>query len=182
MKLSGHNPGEEESLHVAKLLHMIGDFERISDHATSILLSAEEMHDKRAVFSPEAQKELLVLMAAVEEVSELALKSFCEDDLKTAMQVEPLEEVVDSLRWQLRTRHIIRLQRNECTIEHGFILNDLLTNLERVSDHCSNIAGCILEMKHSRLEMHEYLNRVKSSGGEFNDMYEEYAKKYALVE
>ena len=98
------------------------------------------------------------------------------------MLVEPLEEVVDSLRWQLRTRHIIRLQRNECTIEHGFILNDLLTNLERVSDHCSNIAGCILEMAHSKMEMHEYLNRVKTGGGEFNAKYEEFAKKYALVE
>ncbi len=182
VKLSGHNPGEEESIHVAKLLHTIGDFERISDHATSILLSAEEMHDKRASFSQEAQKELSVLMRAVKEVSELALKAFCEDDLKTAMLVEPLEEVVDSLRWQLRTRHIIRLQRNECTIEHGFILNDLLTNLERVSDHCSNIAGCILEMAHSKMEVHEYLNRVKTGGGEFNDKYEEYAKKYALVE
>ncbi len=182
IKISGYGPSEEESVQVAKLLHMIGDFERISDHATSLLTSAEEIHDKRVVFSHDAQRELSVLMKAVGEVSDLALNAFCNDDLKTAMLVEPLEEVVDSLRWQLRTRHIIRLQRNECTIEHGFILNDLLTNLERVSDHCSNIAGCLIEMSHAKMDMHEYLNRVKTGGGEFSDKYDEFAKKYALVE
>lgn len=181
VRLNGYNLSEDENLEVAKLLHMIGDFERISDHAASILHSAEEMHDKQAVFSPNAQKELTVLMQAVEEVSNLALKAFVENDLQTAMLVEPLEEVVDSLRWQLRTRHIIRLQKNECTIEYGFILSDLLTNLERVSDHCSNIAVCILEIAQSKMEMHDYMSHFKN-GGEFSEKHAEFCQKYTLVD
>ena len=182
VKLSAHSMSEADSNEANKLLHVIGDFERISDHALNIMESAEEIHDKNMEFSGEAKKELKVLIDAVKEIIDISLKAFKENDLDSAIMVEPLEQVVDNLRDTLKKQHIARLRRQECTIELGFILSDLLTNLERISDHCSNIAGCELEMVHEELDLHEYLRSVK--GGqikEFNEYYEHFNKKYALV-
>jgi len=181
VKLSTHSLTEADSAECSKLLHLIGDIERISDYAVNIVESAEEMTDKNLIFSADARKELNVLINAVNEILELSLISFKEDDLNSAVMVEPLEQVVDYLKDVLKKQHILRLQRQECTIEMGFILSDLLTTLERISDHCSNIAGCILEMSHEELDIHEYLNRVKGGEiGEFNDYFDYFKMKYAL--
>ncbi len=182
VKLSAHSMSEADSNEANKLLHVIGDFERISDHALNIMESAEEIHDKNMEFSGEAKRELKVLIDAVKEIIDISLKAFKENDLDSAIMVEPLEQVVDNLRDTLKKQHIARLRKHECTIELGFVLSDLLTNLERISDHCSNIAGCELEMVHEELDIHEYLRSVK--GGEikeFNDYYEYFNKKYALT-
>lgn len=181
VRLSTCSLSDQDSHEAAKLLHVIGDFERIADHAVNILESAEEIREKHIQFSPEAEQELRVISSAVEECLSLALKSFMEDDLKTAGQVEPLEEVIDTLRGQLRSRHVLRLQKGECSIEDGFVWSDLLTSLERVSDHCSNIAGCVIEMAHSSLDLHEYLTGIRTEDPQYMEYYNQYAKKYALV-
>ena len=170
-----------DSTESAKLLHVIGDFERISDHAVNILESAEEIREKNIQFSREATRELKIITAAVEEIVTLAVTAFRTGDLAMAQQVEPLEEVIDTLKEQLRSRHIIRMQNGECSIAAGFVWSDLLTNLERVSDHCSNIAGCILEMAHASLDLHEFLS-AKNRGAEFLEQYRDYARKYALMQ
>ncbi|MDD6188428.1 MAG: Na/Pi cotransporter family protein [Clostridiales bacterium] len=182
VKLSGHSLNDSDSNESAKLLRMIGDFERISDHAVNILESAEEMKDKNIVFSGDARTELEVITGAVSEVLDLARAAFVDNDLKAAAMVEPLEQVVDTLKEQLRARHILRLQKGECTIEAGFVWSDLLTSLERVADHCSNIAGCVVETAHSSLDLHEYIREVKSDSTSFINMYNEFAQKYALVQ
>ncbi|MBR2432545.1 MAG: Na/Pi cotransporter family protein, partial [Clostridia bacterium] len=181
VKLSARDMEEQDSHEVAKLLHMIGDFERISDHAANLVESAEEMKDKGITFSSKAREELATLRAAVGEIVTITEQSFVNADVDLAVQVEPLEQVVDYLKEQIRHQHIVRLQKSECTIEHGFILSDILTNLERVSDHCSNIAGCIIEMsRHEALDLHEYLHSVKQGGEEFNRLYEGFMEKYPL--
>ncbi len=182
VKLSSHQLSDSDSNESAKLLRVIGDFERISDHAVNILESAEEMKDKKLDFSADADKELAVITGAVGEILELARRSFVDNDLTAANLVEPLEQVVDTLKDQLRARHILRLQRGECTIEAGFIWSDLLTSLERVADHCSNIAGCVIETAHSSLDLHEYLREVKATNPDFISMYNDFASKYALVQ
>ena len=164
----------------AKLLHLIGDLERISDHAVHVLESAEEINEKKIVFSTHARHELAVVIAAVEEILELAYTAFTKDDLDAAEHVEPLEEVIDVLKEQLRSRHILRLQKGECTIEAGFVWSDLLTALERVADHCSNVAGCVVEMSRASLGIHGYLGEVKVSSQKYIDSYNAFAKKYAL--
>ncbi len=172
---------EADSAEITKMLHLLGDFERISDHAVNVLESAEEVHEKKLSFSPEAKHELSVLIAAVSEILDLALASFEDGNMQDAVRVEPLEQVVDGLRDTLKKQHIARLQRGECTIELGFVLTDLLTNLERISDHCSNIAGCMLEMEHEDMDIHEYLRRVKQGDvKEFNELYDGFLAKYAL--
>lgn len=181
VKLSAHDMSEPDSAEANKLLHVIGDFERISDHAINIVNSAEEIHDKKLEFSGQARKELNVLTNAVLEILDLALASFEKDDLDSAVMVEPLEQVVDYLREVLKKQHIRRLRKQECTIELGFVLTDILTNLERVSDHCSNIAACILEIARNEMDVHEYLRTVK--GGEmkeYNDYFDYFKVKYAL--
>ena len=182
VKLSGRSMAERDSHEITKLLHLIGDFERISDHAVNILESAEEMNDKKISFSSEAQRELSVLCGAVEEILDITYKSFNAGNIEFASLVEPLEQVIDNLKDKIKVNHIKRLQKSECTIEHGFILSDLLNNLERVSDHCSNIAGCVIEIsRYDALDMHEYLNALKNSNsGEYAQKYNEYSKKYAL--
>lgn len=182
VKLSSQRMSEADSSEATKLLHIIGDFERISDHAVNILESAEEMHDKKLSLSDEAKREMRIMLDAINEIIDLAQKAFGEDDVESAMLVEPLEEVVDYLRDTLKKRHISRLQRNECTIEMGFVLSDLLINLERVSDHCSNIGGCIIEMAHDSLGIHEYQNRIKDGESEFKNNYDYYRTKYAVYE
>ena len=181
VKLGRADLNAADSRETAKLLHIIGDFERISDHAVNLVESAEEIHNKGLSFSVHAKQELAVLTAAVGEVMDLALDAFLQNDPALAAKVEPLEQVVDTLKEQLRNRHILRLQKGECTIELGFVWSDLLTSLERVADHCSNIAGCVIEMSHDSLDVHEYLDNVKAGGPGFLRAYEAYAQKYALM-
>ena len=181
VKLGSSDLSGTDSRQSSKLLHLIGDFERISDHAVNVVESAEEMRNKSLAFSAQARRELDVLTAAVGEVMDLTLEAFLKNDPALARKVEPLEQVVDTLKEQLRTRHILRLQKGECTIELGFVWSDLLTSLERVADHCSNVAGCIIELAHDSLEVHEYLDNVKAGSPGFVRDYEAYAQKYALM-
>lgn len=183
VKLSERDMDASDSHEVTKFLHMIGDLERISDHAVNMVESAEELKDKSITFSDSAQKELASLMGAVEEIISITKSALIDSDLEKAVMVEPLEQVVDHLKDQIRLQHTLRLQKNECTIEHGFVLADILTNLERVSDHCSNIAGCLIEMsKHEALGVHEYLHDVKAGSPEFNRLYEAFLEKYSISE
>ena len=181
VKLSSQNMEEKDSHEVSKLLHMIGDLERISDHSVNLLESAEEIKDKELAFSPEAIEELGILYGAVREIVTVTESALLNADLEMAARVEPLEQVVDELRDGIKRRHIDRLRKSECSIEHGFVLSDILTNLERVSDHCSNVAGCLIEMsKHDMMDLHDYLHRVKAGGMEYKALYGEYSAKYAL--
>jgi len=181
VKLSSKDMSEADSHEVTKLLHMIGDFERISDHSVNIIESAEEIKDKEIHFSDTAVKELDVLYRAVSEIMLITKEAFIENDIIKANSVEPLEQVVDQLKEQIKHNHTIRLQKSECSIELGFILADILTNLERVADHCSNIAGCLIEMsRHDSLDLHNYLSEVRASDKDYADMYDKYMKKYAL--
>ena len=181
VKLSTHEMTEVDSSELNKLLHVIGDFERISDHAVNIVESAEEIHDKKLTFSAEAQKELRTMIGAVNEILDITLDAFKNNDLSTAATVEPLEQVVDELRDILKRQHVARLRAGECTIELGFVFGDIAANLERISDHCSNIAGCVLEMAHENLDLHEYLRQVKrGENGEFFKLYEGYRAKYSI--
>lgn len=183
VKLSSRDMDETDSHELTKLLHMIGDFERISDHAVNVVESAEEINDKEITFSVGANTELHSMYGAVDEILSITQDSFAHNDIRKAYTVEPLEQVVDYLRDEIKSRHVIRLQKSECTIEHGFILSDILTNLERVSDHCSNIAGCLIEMsKHETLDLHEYLHKVKSGSAEYNELYNSYKAKYSITE
>ena len=180
VKLSAQRMSESDSHEVTKLLHMIGDFERISDHSVNIVESAEEMSDKELHFSESAIKELNIMYGAVSEITSITMEAFVDNDLEKATQVEPLEQVVDYLKDQIKLQHVIRVQKSQCTIEHGFVLSDILTNLERVSDHCSNIAGCLIEIsRHDSLDLHNYLHEVKA-GGKFDENYKQYLAKYSL--
>lgn len=181
VKLSSHDTTESDTVQITKLLHIIGDLERISDHSVNIAESAEEMKDKKIAFSAQANKEIAVLRSAVEEILDITLKAFINNDVELAARVEPIEQVVDELRDKVKRNHIKRLQKSECTIEHGFILSDLLTNLERVSDHCSNIAGCVIEIsEYDALNMHEYLAGIRRDDGNFEHMFNEYKVKYQI--
>lgn len=180
VKLSSHQIGESESAEAARLLHLIGDFERISDHGVNLLESAEELIDKGIKFTEPAKKELATLTDAVREITDLALRSFEENDTNAAFDIEPLEEIIDRLKETMRANHILRLQQGECSIEAGFVWSDLLTNLERVSDHCSNIGGCITETSHYNLNMHENVRIIKSETEEFKSRYAYYVNKYRL--
>ena len=181
VKLSSKNLDEQDAAEVTKLLHLIGDLERISDHAVNVVESAEEIADKKIVFSEGATKELSVIVSALDDVIKKTNKALTEEDLETAMLVEPLEQVIDDLKNEIKKRHVQRLQKNECTIELGFVLNDLLTNLERVSDHCSNIASCMLDISEFHtLEMHSYLKDVKDKDEHFTENYNKYSAQYVL--
>ena len=158
----------------------IGDFERISDHAVNILSSAEEMTRKNLTFSANAKNELITITSAIREILSLALKAFERRDNDIASQVEPLEQVIDTLKEQMRTRHILRMQQGQCSIEAGFVLSDLLTDLERTSDHCSNIAGCIIDASHHNLNLHETLREAKAADSGFQSTFHSYAEKYQL--
>ncbi len=181
VKLGEQQLSADDSHEQTELLHMIGDLERITDHADNLAESARELFEKKLKFSAEALGELSILTAAVGEAVRLSMDAFITDDLHAAAKVEPLEQVVDSLQKQVRARHIDRLTRGVCSIEHGFVLNDILANLERISDHCSNIAGCVIETHLRSMDMHSYLGEVKSgSDKDFNDMYDGFNAKYAL--
>ena len=181
VKLSSKSLFEHDSAEATKLLHMIGDLERISDHSVNIVESVEETRDKNISFSQYADAELKMMRGAVDETLALTLEAFIESDFEKAALVEPLEQVVDYLRDQIKLRHTIRLQKSLCSIELGFILSDTLTNLERVSDHCSNVAGCLIEMsRHETLDIHNYLHGVREDGAEYKANYASYMQKYAL--
>lgn len=180
VKLSSQSISETDSAEAAGLLKLIGDFERIGDHAASLVAASSELSEKEITFSTDAQKELSVICAAVSEVCDMACKSFINNDLEAAAVVESLEEVVDDLKDALRTRHIKRLQQGACSIEVGFIWADLLTNLERISDHCSNIAACVIDTAHNNMNLHESVRNIKTGDADFIKHYEQYKKKYSL--
>jgi phosphate:Na+ symporter len=181
VELSSHNPSKDSAEDISMLLHIIGDFERISDHAVNILEVAEELHDKKITFSEEAQSDIKVISAAVEEILDISINSFCNGDVEASKKVEPLEDVIDELCLEMKKKHVLRLQDGRCTIELGFILADLLNNLERVADHCSNVALGLIEIGQGNFLMHEYARSLRYTGNEdFKRMYEEYRKKYVV--
>ncbi|MBP3580712.1 MAG: Na/Pi cotransporter family protein [Clostridia bacterium] len=183
VKIAGANMSTGDSRVVTELLHCVGDIERISDHALNIAEVAKEMHDKEVSFSENAIKDLHVITLAVHDVLELATNALIGSDIELASKVEPLEQVVDRLKRKIKAGHITRLRQGDCTMELGFILSDLLTNYERVADHCSNIAVCIIEISHDSFETHEYLHHVKQDGeSDFNTLYEQYKQRYVLSE
>ena len=178
VKLSSHQLDEKNSIDSTKYMKAIGDFERISDHAVNILESAEELRDKGIAFTPDAQAEMGSLCDAVCEILDLALVAFLDNDPHVADKVEPLEEVIDNMKEYMRTGHIVRLTKGKCSIEAGFVWTDLLTNLERVSDHCSNIAGGVLDADHGNMDIHSTLRAAKSESPTYGEYYAEYERKY----
>lgn len=181
VKITANKVSSKDSKLVSELLHCIGDIERISDHALNIAEAAKEIYDKEISFSQKAKEDLAIISAAVTETLELSVAALAEDDMDSAKRVEPLEQVIDRLKRKIKTGHITRLRQGDCTMELGFILSDLLTNYERVSDHCSNIAICVIELSNGTFEAHEYLNKLKENEEkEFGDMYEAYKAKYYM--
>ena len=181
VRLSNNELSENLSHSIARMLHSIGDFERIGDHALNICKVAEEMHNKGISFSDEAKREIAVITNAVTEILNMTVDSFVNDDIETASHVEPLEQVIDKLNKRLKARHVARLQNGECTIELGFVFTDLLTNYERVSDHCSNIAVYTMQLPSDKLDAHKYLAKIKNSeAGTFVDDFNMYSDKYSL--
>lgn len=166
-----------DSRSVSKMMHCVGNFERISDHAVNLVESAQEMHEKGISFSAECFNEISVIREAIAENITKAIEAYKNNDLVIAHKVEPLEEVVDNLSTELKNRHIRRLQNDECTVELGYIFQDILTNLERISDHCSNIAGCLIETD-EKTSIHEYLQDVKENDKAFRNEYHAYAEKF----
>ena len=181
VKLSSKDLSVKDSTTLSMLLHSIGDMERISDHAVNIAESAEEMHQKNMAFSVQGVKEMETFAGAVREILRLSLESFMREDMEEAILVEPLEEVVDDLRDELKKRHVNRLREGKCTIELGFVLSDLTTDFERVADHCSNIAACLIQTAEHDFEMHNYVhNLAKGENTPFHERYMEYRKQYTL--
>ena len=180
IKLSSRQINEDDSTTAAEYLKLIGDFERIADHGLNMADSAEEIVDKKLSFSVEANRDLRVIFDAVIEIMGLAEKAFKDNDMSAAFSVEPLEQNIDLLKEEIRSRHIIRLQKGGCSADSGFVLNDILTNLERVADHCSNIAVCIIESKNNKLDMHEALREMRTDDENYREKFREYGKKYRL--
>lgn len=180
VRLSAEALSQHDSQVVSKMLHAIGDFERLGDHALNLLRSAREMHDKEIVFTAPAQQELGVLTAAIREILRLTCDAYKSSDTAIAARVEPLEQVIDGLISRIRGNHINRLRSGECSIESGFILSDVLTNYERISDHCSNVAVAIIEVEQNSFDTHKYLNGVKFGNHEFNVYYDDYSRQFSL--
>ena len=178
VKLSTKQLNENEGAMASMLLKAIGDFERISDHAVNILESAEEMREKGIVFSENAKAEMTALCEATIEIVSLSYDAFTQSNADLANLVEPLEQVIDRMKELLRTRHIDRLRVGDCSIEVGFVWSDLITNMERVSDHCSNIAGCVMDTKSRNMNLHESLKLLRSDNEFYREKYTEYTKKY----
>ena len=180
IKITSKELTPRQTADVSKYLHTISDLERISDHSLNIGETAQELYTKKIVFSPTGARELKVMLAAVTRILEITINAFLDNDVAAAYRVEPLEELIDNLCDEMKLHHIDRLQTGECTLNHGFAFNDLLTNCERVSDHCSNIAGCLLDMKNERIDLHKYLGDVKSGSNEFLLQYNAFEEKYKL--
>ena len=181
VKLTALELTVEQSERVSKYLHALSDFERISDHAVNISENAQEKNDKRVRFSADAEHELHVLNSAIEEILAMSIKSFIDDDIATAYRVEPLEERIDVLCDEMKLRHVDRLQRGECSLEHGFLFNDLLTNFERVADHCSNIAIALIELHAHEYDTHTYVINLKElHSHNFDALYAEYSERYRI--
>ena len=182
VQIASHSLTRADSNLNSKLLHTIGNFERLSDHAVNINDVSEELKTKNIVFSDEAKAEIAVITNAIKEILQITSKSFIDNDLATAKKVEPLEQVIDKLIATTKANHIARLQKGACTIELGFVLSDLLNNYERISDHCSNIAVAIIETAHNSFGTHEYLNAVKNENDdEFQNDFKEFAGKYSIL-
>lgn len=181
VRLSSNNLSEDDSHAVSRMLHSLSDFERISDHALNLCGTALEIKEKNIVFSDDAKRELAIMIDALKEIMEITVSSFIGDDFEAASHVEPIEQVIDKLKDELKARHIDRLQKGECTVQMGFVFSDLLTNIERVSDHCSNIAVYTIQQNSPKLDTHKYLRKIKTqSVGSFVEEYNEYEKKYSL--
>ena len=181
VQLSGKALSDEDSRNISKQLHTIGDFERIGDHAVNLLKTAQEIHEKDIRFSGQALEELKILLSALRDILRVTTKAFAEEDLPLAARVEPLEQVIDGLIADIKSNHIVRLRKGHCTIEMGFVLSDLLTNCERVSDHCSNIAVAQIETAQSLYQAHEYLNALKHDGSvAFREAFESYRREFAV--
>ena len=181
VKLTGRPLDEKQNEDLSMFLHTLSDFERLTDHALNVAESAKEMKEKTITFSEDAVRELQVTASAVLRIADDAIAAFTEENERLATRVEPLEEWIDELCDELKSRHVDRLQSGECTIAHGFVFNDLLTNLERVADHCSNIAVALIELQADRFDTHEYLDRVKTRRSEdFSRLYEEYKRQFAI--
>ncbi len=178
VKLSALQISANDSAKAAMLLKVIGDLERISDHAANVIDSAEELKTKGITFSDEAKKELENLKGASREILDLSLEAFVSGDRNAAANIEPLEQIIDELKERMRTNHILRLQQGSCSIETGFVWSDILTNLERTSDHCSNIAGCVMDALDNNLNLHESLRAIKKDSDYFKEKYAVYAQKY----
>lgn len=177
IKISKASVTGADSRRVSKMMHCVGNFERISDHAVNLVESAQEMHEKGISFSAECVSEIKIINDAITENINKAIESYISNDLAVAHKVEPLEEVVDNLSTELKNRHIRRLQNDECTVELGYIFQDILTNLERISDHCSNIAGCLIETD-EKTNLHAYLHEIKQNDETFRNEYLAYSKEY----
>ncbi len=180
VKLSSKNLTGRDSGVLSMLLHCIGDWERISDHAVNLVQAAKEIYEKKAVFPEQTKEELTVFARAIEDIIKRTEQVFVTGDLDLARKVEPLEEVIDDLNGELKNRHIKRLRKGETTIELGFIFSDITTNCERIADHCSNIAVCLIEIHENEFETHGYLGRIKQEGGEFRRKYQKYQERYQL--
>ena len=181
IKLSSRRMADDESEEATELLKFIGDFERISDHAVNILESAEELREKHLTLSEEALLEFETISAATEEILDLSITAFLKKDTEMAFRVEPLEQVIDGLKEQFRTRHILRMQQGSCSIEVGFVWSDLLTNLERTSDHCSNVAGCVMDAARHNLSTHANLKSTRTDSAAFAEQFRIYSEKYAVA-
>lgn len=181
LKLTSRQLGEEESVKATEYLKLIGDYERIADHAVNILESAEEKSSKKVIFSESAIAEYKTICDAVIEILMLSYAAFSKEDFNSARKTEPLEQVIDTLKEKLRTRHFLRLQKGECSVAAGFIWSDLLTNLERVSDHCSNISGCVLDTVELTMNIHENQRVLRNSNEDYKQQYEVFQQKYRLI-
>ena len=181
MKIGNADLSQKDSQTVSMTLHCIGDFERISDHAYNLMETAKEVHSKKETFSDKAKEELAVYIQAVREIVSMTCEVFDTEDINLATEIEPLEEVIDTLNDEVKKKHVKRLRKGKCTIELGFVLSDITTNFERIADHCSNIAVCMIQTKEDGFETHEYLDKLKEDDNpEFIAKYREYRKKYKL--
>ena len=180
VKINESQTSDDDSIEISKLLKLIGDYERISDHSVNIVESVEESKEKGILFTDKAQNELKVVSSALKEIINISYLSFIENDLEKAYKVEPLEQLIDDLKEKMRSNHIQRLKQGECSIEAGFIWSDLLTNIERIADHCENIALCVIDTNSMNMNAHEALKDVKKKNPNFDAQYKEFSEKYVI--
>ena len=176
-----NNLSIDDSIKLSKLSHSISNFERIGDYGVNILKIKRRMHQNKVHFTPDANRDLEIMSKAVSEIIDKATEAFINDDVNLAAEIEPLEQVIDNLKEELRARHSKRLQDNECTIENGMLFFDIINSFERIADHCSNLAVCIIELSNRSYQTHTYLKGVKSHNNKgFMEMFEEYLLKYKV--